>query len=177
MRSLAASLVVCALALLGRSAVADSAPAPRDWHVGFNLRTDLAAHPVRVDGGARFDHLDLILVLDPMFWTDGQHDVELLAQWQFTPLRWAVFGGWRPTAIGVDGGRQFQHKLVAGVAAGLPSLGTRALRGQAGLELAVLLVKHGADLATDWISVGSARGISDYVRLGMFVRFEYASPF
>ena len=51
---------------------------PRDWHIGLNLRTDFGTHPLRIDGGVRFDRFDVILVLDPMFWLDGQSDNDLL---------------------------------------------------------------------------------------------------
>src|SRR4026207_492203 len=49
---------------------------PRDWHAGLNLRTDFGTHPLRLDGGVRFDRFDVILVVDPMIWLDGQNDTD-----------------------------------------------------------------------------------------------------
>src|SRR4026209_1562524 len=52
---------------------------PRDWHAGLNLRTDFGTHPLRLDGGVRFGRLDTYLVLDPMFFLDGQADIDAVA--------------------------------------------------------------------------------------------------
>lgn len=149
---------------------------PRDAHAGLNLRTDFGTHPVRVDAGARFDFVDTYLVLDPMFFLDGQADVDLVADFGFG-RGWSAFLGWRPTSIGVADGRQWQHKSLTGVAARLPSFAEGHLRAQWGLELAVLWVKHGAGLPADWISFETPRHWLDHLNFGMFVRFEYATEF
>ena len=52
----------------------------------------------------------------------------------------------RASSIALDGGRQWQHKLVLGVAAGLPAFGGGRVRGRVGFELTTLLVKHGGGL-------------------------------
>jgi hypothetical protein len=149
---------------------------PRDWHAGLNLRTDFGTHPLRLDGGARFDRFDLILVVDPMIWLDGQNDTDLLLDVQ-VGAGWSGFVGWRGSSIGIADGRQWQQKSLFGLAGRLPSLLSGHLRAQWGLELAVLWVKHGGGLETDTISFESPRHYLDNINFGMFVRFEYASAF
>jgi hypothetical protein len=153
------------------------ADAPRDVHAGLNFRTDFGTHPLRVDGGVRFGALDTILVLDPMFFTDGQHDVDLLLDRRFAPRHWSLLFGWRTTAVALAGGHQFQQKSVLGVAGRLPELWEGRLRAQAGLECTILWVNHGADLPTDWISFESGRHVADRINFGLFLRFEHATAF
>jgi hypothetical protein len=148
----------------------------RDWHVGLNLRTDFGTHPLRIDGGARFDRFDVILVIDPMIWLDGQSDLDLMLDVR-VGAGWSGFVGWRASSIGIADGRQWQQKSLLGVAGRLPGLLSGHLRAQWGLELAVLWVKHGAGLETDTISFDGPRHYLDNFNFGMFVRFEYASAF
>jgi hypothetical protein len=157
-----------ALALSAASVRADG------WHAGLNLRVDPGTHPVRAGGGIERGRLDTMLVLDPMFWTDGQHDVDALAYWQLVPAGWSVLTGWRTTAIGILGGRQYQQKLLLGIGAPLPFFGELPLRARWSFELAALVVKHGADLPREWISFDSGRDFIDLLNFGMFVTFEYA---
>jgi hypothetical protein len=156
--------VVCALA--------GTAAAAPPWHAGLDVRGDLGTHPIRAGGGVQFDNIDTMLVLDPMFWTDGQHDIDALA---FIGKDWGVLAGWRTSTIGLTGGTQFQQKLVFGVAAALPRLG-QYIRTRFAFELAVLVVKHGGDLPAEWISFASGRDFIDLINVGMFVTIEYASP-
>lgn len=158
------------LAALGVSpARADS------WHAGLNLRVDPGTHPVRAGGGIERGRLDATLVLDPMFWTDGQHDIDLLAHWKLVPAGWSVLTGWRTTLIGIAGGTQYQEKLLVGFGAPLPFFGSLPLRAKWSFELAALVVKHGADLPSEWISFDSGRDFIDLLNFGMFVTFEYES--
>src|SRR5688500_8396764 len=117
------------------------------WSTGLNLRPETGTHPLRVGAGVERGCLDVALVLDPMFVSDGQHDIDLLAGWG---ERWGFVGGWRTSAVGLLGGTHFQEKLVVGVTAPLPKLGP--LRVRWAFELAAVVVKHGADLPTDWLS-------------------------
>jgi hypothetical protein len=147
----------------------------RAWHAGLNLRTELGTHPVRVDGGVRFCRLDLILVLDPLFWIDGENDIDLLAGYRVTDHGWTALAGWRPASIGLADGRQFQHSLLLGFAGPLPKLGP--VQPSFGIELAVILAKHGGGLPADSISFGSARELGDDTNVSLFARFEYAAGF
>lgn len=143
------------------------------WHAGLNVRGDLGTHPIRVGGGVELGSVDTMLVLDPMFWTDGQHDIDALAFW--SPCSsWGLLAGWRTSTIGLLDGTQFQQKLVLGVGAPLPRLG-KHIRTRFAFELSTLVVKHGADLPSDWISFASGRHFIDLVNFGMFVTIEYAS--
>ena len=172
---LRASLLIAIVASgNARAAQALADAQTHDWHLGVNFRTDFGTHPLRIDGGVRWKQIDTILVLDPMFFTDGQHDIDLIAAWRFTE-GWAAFFGWRPTSIGLADGRQWQEKTLLGIMGELPALFWGHVRGHWGFELAVLWVKHGGGLPTDTIS--STRTIADYINFGMFVRFEYARGF
>lgn len=148
-----------------------SAPASAEqWHAGLNLRADSGAHAIRAGGGIELSSVDLSLVLDPMFWTDGQHDLDLLAR--VSPRGWGFLGGWRTTVIGIADGAQLQHKLLVGISAPLPDLGP--LRTRWAFELATVLVKHGAGLPAEWISFETGRDFVDLINFGMFVTVEYA---
>jgi hypothetical protein len=151
-----------------------AAGAERSWHAGLNLRAELGTHPIRAGGGVGLGNLDVNLTLDPMFWTDGQHDVDLIAGWSPCPRGWGPIAGWRTTAIGLAGGNQYQHKLVVGVSAPLPAF-SRRIRARWAFELATVIVKHGGDLPSEWISFATGRDFIDLVNFGMFVRIEYAA--
>ena len=165
-RTLLATLVALAPA---------AAHAEQAWHAGLDLRVDQGAHPIRVAGGLTFGNVDTLLVLDPMVVTDGQHDLDLLATWCPCAQRgWGLLAGWRTTSIGIADGTQLQQKLLLGFTAPLPDLGP--LRTRWSLELATLIVKHGAGLPREWIGFAQGRDFIDLVNFGMFVTFEYARP-
>lgn len=153
--------------------VSGSAHADAEFHAGLNLRADLGTHPIRAGAGVQLGTVDTTLVVDPMFWTDGQHDLDLLAFWSPCRPGWGVLGGWRTSTIGLLGGTQLQHKLLVGVGAPLPDLGP--FRTRFGFEIATVVVKHGADLPADWISFASGRDFIDLVNFGAFVSIEYAT--
>lgn len=163
-------VLFAAIAALAGAAHGDS------FHAGLNIRADPGTHPIRAQVGVEYGVLDTTLVLDPMYWTDGQHDIDLLLQWRLVPAGWNVLTGWRTTAIDLQGGTQFQQKLLLGFGAPLPFFGDLPLRAKWSLELAALVVKHGADLPTAWISFDSGRDFIDLLNFGMFVTFEYESP-
>ncbi len=145
-----------------------------DWHAGLNLRADSGAHPARLAGGIERGSLDVSAVLDPMVATDGLLDTDLYATWRVAGGGWGLLGGWRTSAIGIAGGHQLQEKLLLGLTGALPRLGCTPLRARWGFEMATVVVKHGADLPTDWISFGSPRDFGDLINVGMFVTVEYA---
>jgi hypothetical protein len=151
--------------------LAASARADTRWHAGLNLRADTGTHPIRAGGGLGFGGTDVTLVLDPMFWTDGQHDLDALATYGVADGGFGPIAGWRTTVIGVLGGTQLQEKLVLGVGAKLPRIWRLDVRWH--FELATLVVKHGADLPTEWISFATGRDFIDLVNFGMFVTVEY----
>lgn len=151
-------------------ALAPSTAHAEGWHAGLNLRADSGAHPIRLTGGWELPAADLALTLDPMFWTDGEHDLDAIAR--FRPAGWGPLAGWRTSIIEIAGGAQLQHKLLVGVGAALPDLGP--LRARWAFELATVVVKHGGDLPSAWISFASGRDFIDLVNFGMFVTLEYA---
>jgi hypothetical protein len=144
----------------------------RDCHIGLNLRTDLGAHPLRLDAGLRLRRWDFTLVVDPAYFLDGQHDLDALASRELLP-GWAVFGGVRSTAVSIADGTQWQESTLCGLLLSPPSLAGGHLRAQLGVELAILWLKHGGGLPTKTIS--ASRELSDFLFVGMFARFAYAS--
>jgi hypothetical protein len=172
MRASVLVAIAATVTLWASGASADSAL--HSWHAGLNLRTELGTHPIRADGGIDLGSVELTLVLDPMFWTDGQHDIDLLSAWPVTSGGLAVLGGVRTTSLGLTGGRHWQDKLLLGVTAPIGGFGD-SLRVVWGFELATVVVKHGADLPAEWISFDSGRDFIDLVNFAMFVRFDYAS--
>ena len=171
MRRLAA-LLIAALATAPTGPAGAEPPAPHDWHVGLNLRPELAIHPVRLGGGVRLGTIDFIAVLDPLFWTDGVTDTDLVAEWWFAPA-FSLFAGWRPTAIDLGDGHQLQHRALLGAGAALPDLPGDSFRARVGLELAILLYKHGGGLPADGLSFD--RSGADHLAMGAYLQIEYAS--
>lgn len=173
MRSSAALLLAALLLAPAAPAGAEPPPPPpRDWHLGFNLRPELAVHPVRLGGGVRLGSIDLALVLDPLFWTDGITDTDLVAEWWFTRA-FSLFAGWRPTAVDLGDGHQLQHRALLGAGAALPDLPGDSFRARVGFELALLLYKHGGGLPADGLSFD--RSAADHVSMGAYLQIEYAS--
>lgn len=158
-----------ALTLLPNLAHAETG---QDLAAGLNLRTDLGAHPLRVDLAWQTPKTDLVLVLDPMFWTDGQSSTDLIFSWRFeSPAR--PFIGWRLNTIRLPEGRQFQENLVLGGGVAFPPLWRGRLEGFWGLELAMTVVKHGGGLPSEVLSFASARHYLDLVNFGMFARLDF----
>jgi hypothetical protein len=164
------------VAILSLLSLARPRPADADitGHAGLNLRADNGAHQIRVMAGFDTGDFDLSLTLDPMVITDGQLDTDLLATWKVTDGGWGVITGFRNTRIGILGGQEYQEKLILGVGAPLPLLGD-AIRIRWGLEAAAVIVKHGADLPTDWIKFSQGRDFVDLINFGMYVTFECCS--
>jgi hypothetical protein len=178
--ALAASTPALADETSAPSSTAETASLPalpffKDWHVGLNVRADVGTHPIRVDGGLRTNGWDFILVLDPMFWTDGQTDSDLLVV-KRSDRGWQGFLGWRLTTIGLADGVQLHEKLLLGLGGDLPHV-SEYFRATFGFELAVLLVKHGGGIPAETISFKSSRSYIDLLNFGMFVRFEFTRDF
>lgn len=163
-------LVGLVLLLVPSSAVANDGE--RSWHAGINLRTELGTHPMRVNGGMRIAPIELNLVLDPMFWTDGQHDLDLVGTMSVTESELGVFAGLRSTSLGLSGGRHYHELLLLGLSAPLGGFGD-AVGATWGFELGTVILKHGAGLPTETISLASGRDFIDLVNVAMFVRFDY----
>ena len=66
--------------------------------------------------------------------------------------------------------RQAAGNVAASVAAVISSQVTML-----SFELATVIIKHGGDLPSDWISFASGRDFIDLVNFGMFVTVEYAT--
>jgi len=160
--------VAVAILLFGGLASADTT-----GHLGLNLRADSGAHPARAVAGIDTGPLDVSVTLDPMVLTDGQFDGDLLTTTRLSDSGWGFVAGFRTTSIGILGGHQSQEKLVLGIGAPLP-LGP-PLRVRWTFEAATVVVKHGGDLPTDWISFETGRSFIDLINFGMFITFEYTS--
>ena len=153
-------------------APAAQAPAsPWGFHGGINLRTDLGTHPLRIDGGVRYKQLDFILALDPMYFLDQQSSTDIFAEWRgkngFSPVL-----GWRFNTIGLVDGSQVQHNLLLGGAFDTPKFWDGRVRGQAGLEMAMMLVKHGGGGPVETIGFSEGRRFVDFINFALFLRVE-----
>jgi hypothetical protein len=154
---------------------AEEGDPPFDLHVGVNLRTDLGAHPIRFDLGMRWEMIDVALVVDPMVLTDGLLSTDLLLMWR-TPIGVAPLVGWRVNAVGIIDGPQLQQNLLVGVAGDLPRFFGGWLRGQAGIEVAATLLRHGGGLPPETIGLSSGRSYIDLINFALFFRGELAVP-
>lgn len=161
-------MIACAIIIRAHTSSAEGI------HGGLNLRVDPGTHPVRLGVGYQFERLDTSLVVDPMYWTDGQLDTDGYVDWKLVPAGWSVLAGWRNSTIALQGGRQYQEKLLLGFAAPLPFFGSLPLRAKWSFELAAVVLKHGGDLPSQWISFDSGRDVIDLLNFGMFVTFEYS---
>ena len=160
--------------LVWLTAVAGAEPASepdRAWHVGTNLRSELSTHAFRIDGGVQLGRLDLIGVVDPMVWADGEMDLDLLATVRVNRCGYRALVGWRNASIALDQGRHFQETLLLGATAPLPSLGPLVL--QVGVELATVLVKHGGGLPSETTSFANTTELGDNANISMFLRIGY----
>ncbi|MBA3461207.1 MAG: hypothetical protein H0T46_14680 [Deltaproteobacteria bacterium] len=151
-------------------AMAGPAIADRDVHAGLNYRSDLGTHQKRVELGGRWNAFEAAVVLDPQMATDSQSDNDVTAMWWFKPSRFAAFAGWRNTSYRLLGETVFHEKVLGGVLAKLPSVGTDRVRLIVGLEVAAEIVRHGDAITTDWLDTMSA---DELVNLSLFVRAEF----
>jgi hypothetical protein len=168
--NLVRSLILVAVLALAVPVRADSS-----LHAGFNLRADSGAHPFRGTAGIDTGPVDVSLTLDPMVVFDDQFDADLLTTTKISDGGWGIVVGWRSTAIGIQGGRQLQEKLVLGIGSSLPPIGSLPIRTRWAFEAATVIVKHGAGLPTDFISFAQGRDFVDLINFGVFFTIEYGS--
>lgn len=139
--------------------------------LGANLRTDFGVHVVRIDMAWRIPNFRVLLTVDPLFWLDGKSSTDLLAMWRTAKVE--PFAGWRLNTVSLLEGSQLQHNLVLGTALPFPEFFDGALGGQWGIEMAMMLVKHGGGIESNTIGFDSGRHYIDLVNFGMFARFHY----
>ncbi len=179
--------LLAAVVLLAVSAVhmdrawADEAVTPQvgaeesQWshtlELGTNIRTDFGVHVMRLDAAWSTDRVRGMVVLDPLFWLDGKSSTDVLAMWRtdgFEP-----FVGWRLNRVRLLEGSQSQHNLLLGTALRFPEFFGGRVGGQWGIELAMMLYKHGGGVEANAIRFDSGRHYIDLVNFGMFARFHY----
>ncbi|HUQ05388.1 MAG TPA: hypothetical protein VM261_22955 [Kofleriaceae bacterium] len=142
-------------------------------HVGVNLRTDPGVHQARLHAGVARGALEATLVVDPLYVTDGEHDLDLVGGWRPSDAHraWAVVGGWRTVTFDLGDGTRVHQHLLAGASVTLPCL-VRGVRAELGLELAFLAVQHGAELGTEWFPTDDR--VLDVIQPAMYLRLEHA---
>ena len=170
MRRVRLTVAIALVALAAPTAAAEPEAPPRAWHAGVNLRPELGVHPLRLDGGLRFGRLDTIVVLDPWWWTDGVFDLDVLAEWR-PGATYSLLAGWRTTTVELDQDAQHQERVLLGAGALLPALLGGSVQPHVGVELAVLVAKHGGGLPSDGLPFD--RTALGHVTAGAFVRVEY----
>ena len=145
----------------------------REVHVGVNLRTDFGARYYRADLGVRIKHWDVTLVVDPLGVIKGDYDFDGILR--YVGERWSVWGGGRLSITPIGREAQYTEKALVGVSALLPSVFTDRVRIHSGLELAVNMHAHGAEIMSRWVCVDSFDCREDHFVFGLFARIEYAS--
>lgn len=171
------------MALFVAGLVAGGVPSPawadgpgNDWHVGLNMRTDFGTRFFRTDLGYRRGPLDFILVLDPLGVQHDDYDIDAIVRYTVAQTRWSVSAGGRVTTVPIGRAHQYHEKLLFGVSGLLPGMGTERLRVHSGLELAVHLLRHGAELDTRWVCIDSPSCRKSHFVFSLFARIEYVSP-
>ena len=144
---------------------------PAVIEAGLNLRSDFGIHPLRLDLAWAAEHYRVLLVVDPMVWTDGQSSTDLIGF--FRTAGFEPFLGWRGNTIPLLEGSQIQHNVVVGTALRFPEFLGGRVSGQWGMEAAVMVYKHGGGVPASGTSFASGRHYLDYVNFGMFARFHY----
>lgn len=168
--SLFVVLAVCFL-FPGNARAGEAVEPGHTLELGVNLRTDFGVHAFRLDVGYKTERFGTLLVLDPMFWTDGQMSTDLLFFWLTDGFQ--PFAGWRLNSVPALDGSQLQQNLLLGTGLSFPSFWGGRITGQWGIELAMTLFKHGGGLPSDSIGFQSGRHYLDLVNFGMFARFDY----
>ena len=141
--------------------------------LGVQLRTDPGVHQARLQGGVRAERWDASLVVDPLYFVDGEHDLDLVGGWRpsLDHPAWAVTAGWRTSMLDIAGGRRFHENLLVGATATLPCL-VRGVRAELGFELAFVAVRHGAGLGTDVFPTDDR--VLDVIQPALYLRIEHA---
>ncbi|KAB2905995.1 MAG: hypothetical protein F9K40_06585 [Kofleriaceae bacterium] len=141
--------------------------------VGVQLRTDPGVHQARVHGGVRGERFEATLVVDPLYFTDGEHDLDLVGAWRPSAAHpaWAVTAGWRTVTFDLAGGTRLHQHLLAGATVTLPCV-VRGVRAELGFELAFVAVQHGAGLGTDVFPTDDR--VLDVIQPAMYLRIEHA---
>ncbi|HEU5075567.1 MAG TPA: hypothetical protein VFU02_15350 [Polyangiaceae bacterium] len=144
--------------------------------MGIELRPGYAVRPLRIGGGLGWSQLEARLVLDPLAFIDGIHDLDLTGGYWLGSSGYALSAGWRATTLVLDDATEWQHAVLGGALARLPTLGLDGLRALAGLELSVLLLTHGAGLPAEANCFCDGLGVSETLGFAIFIRMEYAAP-
>lgn len=168
----------CAALLVASVCEAESTnlPAAARWHAGIELRPGYAVRPLRLGGGVGWTALEARLVLDPLAFIDGIHDLDLSGAYWLGASGYALSAGWRSTTVFLDDETEWHQTVLVGALARLPTLGWTGFRAVAGLEFSALLFRHGGGLpasASCWCDGLSA---SETLGFSVFVRMEYAAP-
>ena len=153
----------------------DAPPIPR-WHAGAELRPGYAVRPLRIGGGASWAPFEARLVLDPLAFTDGIHDLDLSGAYWLGTSGYALSLGWRPTTVFLDEGVEWQESVLAGALARLPTLGLGGFRALVGVEASVLLFRHGGGLPTEANCFCDGLTVSETLGFAVLLRIEYAPP-
>jgi hypothetical protein len=149
----------------------------RRLYVGLELRADLWRHPVRPALGVSAGAFDITAILDPGVFIDGKNDFDLIAGWWLAPRAWRLSLGWRNSSTRIGDGRRFSESLLLGLDAAMPLLNGRHVRATFGVAVAADMVRHGGDVPTRTIPLGSFADVSDFVTVTFNARFEFATGF
>jgi len=172
-----ASALLATLLVAGVCEAQSAHPHPAaPWHAGIELRPGYAVHPLRLGGGLGWGALEARLVLDPLAFVDGIHDLDLSGAYWLGASGYALAAGWRTTTVFLDDAAEWQQTALVEALARLPTLGLAGFRALAGLELSVLVLRHGGGLPADASCWCDSLSVSETLGFGVLVRLEYAAP-
>lgn len=141
--------------------------------VGLQLRADPGIHQARLHGGVRTERFDATLVVDPLYLTDGEHDLDLVVGWRASPAHpaWAIGGGWRMVTFDLPTGTRVHQNLLASATATLPCL-VRGVRAEVGFEVAFVVVQHGGGFDAEIFPTDDR--VLDVIQPSIYLRIEHA---
>ena len=152
------------------------APAAAPWHAGVEIRPGYAVRPLRLGGGAGSGQFEARVVFDPLAFVDGIHDLDVSGAYWFGDSGYSLSAGWRPTTLFLTDGTEWQHSVLLGALARLPTFGLASFRALFGLELSAMLFRHGGGLPAETNCFCDGAITSETLGFAALLRIEYAPP-
>jgi hypothetical protein len=115
-------------------------------------------------------------VVDPLAFVDGIHDLDVLGAYGLGRSGYSLSAGWRPTTIFLSDGAEWQHSVLLGALARLPTFGLASFRALFGLELSAMLFRHGGGLPAEANCFCEGAIVGETLGFAALLRLEYAPP-
>ena len=146
------------------------------WHAGVEVRPGYAVRPLRIGGGIGHEQLEARLVFDPLAFVDGIHDLDVSGAYRLGDSGYSLSAGWRATTVFLTDGSEWQHSVLLGALARLPTLGLASFRALFGLELSAMLFRHGGGVPAQTNCFCDGVIASETLGFATLLKLEYAPP-